>query len=144
MLKKDRDKLLSVVLNHLVPAEDGWPSAGLEEIVEAMIDDSEVDKETHLIDEIIASLSTRFENISPEQQVDELQDIEARSPQAFASLLRHTYNVYYSSANVLKVLEEKSGYPARPPHLQGYELAPFNPESLNTQKQRRPFWRKVR
>jgi hypothetical protein len=144
MLKKDSDILLGIVLNHLVPAEDEWPGAGEEILLKAMIADSKVDNELHLIEEILAHLSDAFENNSAKQQVEELQMIETTSPQAFSSLLRHTYNVYYSNANVLNVLEVKSGYPARPPLFQGYELEPFNPESLNKQKQRAPFWRKVR
>jgi hypothetical protein len=144
MLKTDRDRLLSVVLNHLIPAEDGWSGAGEEDMIEAMLADSKIDNETHLIDEILMNLPTGFEQNSAKQQIAEIESIEAEFPQAFASLLRHTYNVYYSNTEVLKVLQEKSGYPARPPLFQGYQLEPFNPESLNTQKQRTPFWRKVR
>ncbi|NKB37522.1 MAG: hypothetical protein GKR93_10185 [Gammaproteobacteria bacterium] len=132
-----------MILSLLVPAEDGWPAAGEAEIFEAFLQDVSADKNQNSIGELIQALPADFEKAATRLQIDYLETLESNHTSAFASLLRHTYNAYYSNSKVLKVLEAKSGYPARPPLFQGYEMEPFDPGSLKTQQQRAPFWRKT-
>jgi hypothetical protein len=138
-----KSERLKIILALLVPAEDGWPAAGESEILESFLQDVAADKNQKSISDLIQTLPAEFEVAASQLQIDYLETLESNHTSAFASLLRHTYNAYYSNSKVLKVLEAKSGYPARPPLFQGYEMKPFDPGSLKTQQQRAPFWRKT-
>ncbi|MDX2224762.1 MAG: hypothetical protein SFV21_18560 [Rhodospirillaceae bacterium] len=134
-------KLLAAVLNALIPAGEGYPGAGHPAIAAACVADAALDGALGTIANALARLPTGFAARDAAARERALSDLEAGQPAAFASLLRHTYNAYYADAAVRAALETDTGYPARPPHYEGYELVPFDPGVLEKQRQRAPFWR---
>ena len=138
----NRDALTSA-LDCLVPREGAWPGAGSLGLADAVLKDADVDGHRSLIQRVLAALPERFVSLDARDKVSAMQAVEASTPAAFSTLVRHTYNVYYSHPAVLKVLEAETGYPARPPLYVGYEMEPFDPAVIATQKKRQPFWRKV-
>ena len=134
---------LSALVDRIVPGTDGWPSAGDRTTVLAIVADAERDGDTDAVDAVLAALPTAFASLAPAEQDDAVSKLAADTPGAFARFVRHVYNVYYVSPAVLAVLEAKTGYPARPPLYEGYELDAFDDALLTTQRQRRPFWRRV-
>lgn len=143
-----RDRL-SVVLDRLLPGnEDGWPAAGglgLESEVRAlwarpMDDGSDPDR---ALEVLLEALGSGFDAAATDDQVAALQDLEASEPAAFGRLVAAAYTAYYVDPRVRAVVEARTGYPARPPQPEGYDLPPFDDSLLDVQRQRPPFWRPV-
>ena len=139
----DRMARLSALVDRIVPGTDGWPSAGDRATVLAILADAERDGDTDAVDAVLTTLPTAFASLAPADQDDAVSKLAADAPDVFARFVRHVYNVYYATPAVLAVLEAKTGYPARPPLYEGYELDAFDDALLTTQRQRRPFWRRV-
>lgn len=70
-----------------------------------------------------------------------LQHLEAAEPMAFGRLVAAACTAYYVDPRVRAVVEVRTGYPARPPQPDGYDLPPFDDALLETQRRRAPFWR---
>jgi hypothetical protein len=133
--------LLAAVLDGLIPAGEGYPGAGQSDIAAACLADAARDGQRDAIAELLARLPAGFAALDAAARERALATLEAGQPAAFAALVRHTYNAYYAHAAVRTALEADTGYPARPPHYEGYELAPFDPALLDKQRRRAPFWR---
>jgi hypothetical protein len=81
--------------------------------------------------------------LTESEQIAALKTLEASEPDAFATLILYAYGAYYTDTRVRAVVEQRTGYPARPPQPEGYELPPFDERLLEKVKQRPPFWRRV-
>jgi hypothetical protein len=133
--------LLAGVLDTLIPQGDGYPGAGSPAMCAACVADADADGERAAIAEVLRACPPTFLSTAPDAREAMLKAIELSHPKSFAALVRHLSNAYYSAAEVRLALEADTGYPARPPHYEGYEMAPFDERSLEQQRRRVPFWR---
>jgi hypothetical protein len=144
-LTEGQSRVLNAVLRGLLPGTDVWPSAaglGLEGRVAEL---AALDPDhPAILDGFLAALPDGFEELSDaERRHEVLQSMEASLPDAFGVVLVLAYNAYYTNPQVLTVVSERTGYAARAPQPEGYELDPFDESSLETVRQREPFWRQV-
>ena len=140
--------LFNQVLERLIPAGDGFPSAGdlkLEKHIEFMITRSTylgklLAEGFAMINEISSEVfGADFARLSIDNKDDVLKLIEKREPEFFQEILRHTYTGYYINSDVVKLL----GIQNHPPQPQGYDLLPFDLKLLDSVKRRAPFYRRV-
>lgn len=136
-------RTLTAVLNALIPADQGFPAAGSEDIQVAFAKDVAADGNQDLVFRLLRALPEDFMSRSPADREEALRGVEADQPAVFGAVLRHVYNAYWSNPAVREVLEQVEGYPARPPLYEGYELEKFDPDVLAVQRERAPFWRKT-
>ena len=90
-------------------------------------------------DKVIESAQGESESISSNTLVKILSDIEQSSPVFFRKLIRLTYNNYYTTQEVLRLI----GTEGRAPQPQGYELESGNLDLLKAVKERGQIWRKA-
>lgn len=140
--------LFNQVLERLIPAGDGFPSAGdlkLDKHIEFMITRSTylgklLAEGFAMINEISNEvLGADFVSLSIDNKDDVLKLIEKREPEFFQELLRHTYTGYYINSDVVKLLDIQD----RPPQPKGYDLLPFDLKLLDSVKMRAPFYKRV-
>ena len=139
-----RPDLLGAVLDMLFPGtEDGWPAAGTLDLAEAVLADATaVGAEARLM-RFLSALPADFLALDRESKLAVLEELETSDPDAFGAALHHGSCLYYTDQRVLDVVEQKTGYPARPPLYEGYEMTSFDDASLDQQRKRDPFWRKA-
>ena len=141
-------ELMLHVLNRLIPAEDGFPAAGDLGIVEYI--DSVVGASARLRRRFTEGL-TRIEIAGqgegpadfadlPDYRKDEvLRQVESGLPEFFASLVKQTYNGYYTNATVLELL----GPEVRPPQPLGHDVEPGDLSLLENVRKRGRAYRLV-
>lgn len=134
---------LAIVLDRLIPgdAARGWPSAGAVGLAGKARRLAEERGER--LDDLLARLPPDFDEAGEAGEVAALEAFEADEPDAFARLILYAYGAYYTDPAVRAVVEERTGYPARPPQPEGYRLPPFDESLLATVRTRPPFWRRV-
>tara|TARA_B110000263_G_scaffold248714_1_gene264292 strand:- start:812 stop:1273 length:462 start_codon:yes stop_codon:yes gene_type:complete len=139
----NRSKILSAVLNTLIPESDLMPSASQLYLEPTISDLSSRTPSTaklileglQQIDILAMSLHKEtFVKLPSTEQIEILKQIEISSPVFFSTLLRFTYDAYYSNTEIF----EKIGYSI--PNPLEYELTAPNEELLKPQKKRAPFW----
>lgn len=149
VLDPSQRALLARVLDRLIPANDDVPAAGQLDVgasVERTLAASAGLRRTVLdglmrID--IAAGPEGFAALVPLEQDATLARVEAEAPAFFAALVNHAYRGYYTHPTVLRALERRTGYPARPPQPLGHRLEPWDETLLSKQRDREPFWRKA-
>ena len=80
-----------------------------------------------------------FASLSEKERVQALQSIEASNPDFFRELVRHTYNAYYITPEVLKLI----GMEGWPPQPLGYPLEQGNLDPLQRVRARGTAYRQV-
>jgi Gluconate 2-dehydrogenase subunit 3 len=145
-------RLLTAVLNVIIPAGDGAPGAG-EIGVAASIERTlaaSAPLRRLFLDGLVAidveadrrnadGSSDDFVALDPDAQLSVLRSVEDAYPAFFAALVEHTYRGYYTDPRVYAAI----GYDHRPPQPLGHYLPPFDPAILERQRQRTPFWRRT-
>jgi hypothetical protein len=131
------DALLLRVLDTLLPGEGPWPSAGSLDLV------APVRGDVADLDALLARLPAEFSAGDQDAREQALRRIESAEPERFERLITAVYTAYYTQPRVRQVIEQETGYEARPPQPLGYSLEPFDERLLDRQRQRKPFWRKV-
>ncbi|PZC48527.1 MAG: Gluconate 2-dehydrogenase subunit 3 [Chloroflexi bacterium] len=140
--------LFNQVLERLIPAEDGFPSAGdlkLEEHIKFMgarhpyLNEVFADGFAIINETSNEALGADFVSLATNNKDDVLKLVEKRAPEFFQELLRHTYTGYYINSTVVRLLKIQG----RPPQPEGYDLPPFDLKLLDSVKKRSPFYRKV-
>ena len=137
-------KRLRAVLGVLLPGDDPWPSATALELERAVL------ARLAALPEVAAAIGTVLSTLADDAIAnggadleDALGAVERDNEEAFAALVFAAYASYYSDARVRRVMEDVTGYEARPPQPAGYELPPFDEALLETMRKREPFWRRV-
>ena len=133
--------ILSDVMDLLIPPIDDLPGAG------AMGLASEVASLASRHEPYDRALSTFIQKleINWSAQVMDLQKrallqgLEATEGATFNAVLELVYLAYYGDPRV----HRRVGWQSGPLQPQGFPLPPFNPESLHTIRERRPFWRQT-
>ena len=140
------DETLVAVLDCLIPGDaTGWPAAGqhglaprFHELLEVLSTDGPEQLKT-----VLSHLPEDFLTLSTDQQTTSLQTVEASAPDAFETVLKACYSAYYTDPGIRRILEDKTGYEARPPQPLGYQMDPFDESLLEPVRARGPIWRKV-
>lgn len=140
------DETVIAVLDCLIPGDaTGWPAAGqhglaprLHELLELLSADGPEQLQT-----VLSHLPEDFLNLPKDQQTISLRKVESSAPDAFDTVLKACYSAYYTDPGVRRIIEQKTGYEARPPQPLGYEMEPFDESLLEPVRARGPIWRKV-
>ena len=140
-LLRSESSLLTRVLEVLIPPNGHLPGAGGLGLADV------VARDARLAPQHAERAHAILDGLDPEGTdkalIRELLAAETDQPERFRSLLVLAYAAYYRDERVRKHLEAWSGYPTRPPQPLGYELPPFDPDLLERQRMRAPFWREV-
>jgi len=80
-----------------------------------------------------------FADVPAAGRAELLSRVSAEAPAFLPGLIFHTYLAYYQQAPVLEGL----GVPPRPPHPEGYAVAPMDESLLEPVRAREPLWRRV-
>ena len=140
--------LLRVVLDSIIPPKEGLPGAGNQgaaSYVDRVVGESAELK--RLYSRGLASIeaasnalfSDGFGNLRNEQRAKVLRQVESDDPEFFERLVRHTYNAYYTDANILRLL----GLEARPPQPKGHHLRAGDISLVRNVKKRGRAYREV-
>ena len=141
-------ELMLHVLNRLVPAGNGFPAAGdlgVVEYLDSVVGPSVVLRrrftEGMARIEIASQKEGRagFADLPDDRKDDVLRQVESGLPDFFTSLVKQTYNGYYTNATVLKLL----GPEVRPPQPLGHDLEPGDLSLLEDVKKRGRAYRLV-
>ena len=144
-LSQSQHKLVTAVLDRLIPPHGNMPSAG--ELGTADYLDGIAAGSAQLarlfsgglqdIEIAAARVGSGFEELSGDQQDEVLKGVEADSPQFFGLLVRHTYNGYYSNPKVVELL----GLDPRPPQPRGNRVERGDLSSLQVVVERGQAYR---
>lgn len=140
--------LLVCALDWIIPPEGEFPGAGELGLADHL--DGVVSASANLKDLFAYGLAqietscleltnTDFRSLPDAQGDVVLRDVEARSPEFFRELVRHTYNGYYTNSRVAELL----GPDVRPPQPRGYHLEPGDLSSLEHVRKRGRIYREV-
>jgi hypothetical protein len=137
--------LLTAVLNTLIPARDGVPGAGdlgLAGRVDGALATAPGLRRFYLdgLLAIEAAGERPFGELDVAGREGALRAVEAAQPVFFAALVEHAYRFYYTDPRVQRAVGMTDG----PPQPRGHELPVFDERLLTIQRQREPFWRRVR
>lgn len=137
--------LLDAVLDRLLPPYEELQGAGAmglgAEVVTAAAQSANLDEPAA---RVLAALPDGFMEAPLDVKDEVLIDVQAADPAAFAAMLNLAYNAYYTDPRVLRAIELRTGYAARPPQPEGYHLEPFDQSLLAQVRTRAPLWRDVR
>jgi hypothetical protein len=129
------------LLEILIPASDGHPSAAQAILSESLIADISRLHDYSLVEKMLDTLPDNLAEISVDQAEAEVSKCESSFPKEFAILLNAVYIAYYESPEVLRRVNEKTGYNINPPQPAGYSLEEFDTSLLANVKNRKPFWK---
>lgn len=125
--------LLDQVLDVVIPEGEGFPSARSLDLGTALL--SGPAKEP--VEGLLGQLPGDFSTLSGPVRISLLEALERRRPETFATFLLEIYRAYYRAPAVVGVIEDLTGYAARPPQPLGYALPPFD-EAMLAVPMRRP------
>ena len=140
--------LLAEVINRIIPAEDGFPSAGdlgLTSYIDVAVGNSTLLKKLFLEGlsqieiEAHKSKSKDFKDLAPEEKDRLLRGVEQERPEFFRVLVQQTYNGYYTNPTIFPLI----GYEGHPPQPTGYPMKPFDQSLLDNVRKRAPLYRQM-
>lgn len=129
------DPLISALLSSLLPGDSDWPSAavtGLQDWFGRRIDASPALADA--VGWLRIVLPADFAIRAPSLRLVDLKGCEAADPARFAVVVTEAVSGYYIDPAVLRVVEAKTGFPARPPQPMGHRLEPFDFSILEGRK----------
>ena len=140
-------ELVTAILDRIIPANGSMPGAGriAVDFIDRTVGGSPVLKRSFAggLSELEIYAQTAhgqdFINLSLEEQDTVLLRTENSQPEFFDSLVRQTYDGYYSNATVLEAL----GLEARPPQPRGYQTNQGNLDMLENVRRRGTAYRQV-
>ena len=134
-----RQQVLTALLDVLIPPFDGLGGAGELGLANSVAEDAAASPR------FSASLATVLDALMQTSWPTDVvarealvRSIEERAGAAFGEVVNLAYTNYYTDDRVLAMIERHTGYRARPPQPDGYELEPFNPALLAMVTQRTP------
>lgn len=76
-----------------------------------------------------------------ERLQDALRSYERTQPETFAAAMLLVYSAYYSHPDILVIVEQQCGYPARPPQPMGHAVHTIAADPRPSTAGRPPLWR---
>lgn len=124
----------------LLPGSDRWPAAvelDLSQGIARLLEEDELAARSwrEISEWTLPSRS------QPEELTVSLQEFERMSPEVFAQGLLLVYSAYYSHPSVLRLVEQTSGYPSRPPQPLGHQVLLAGPDPDPSSIGAMPKWR---
>lgn len=141
-------ELMLHVLNRIVPSGDGFPAAGDLGIVDYL---DTVARPSSMLKrrfaEGLAHIAIAGDEVGPagfaglpdDRKDDVLRQVEAALPEFFESLVKQTYNGYYTNVTVVELL----GPVVRPPQPLGHDVEPGDLSTLEDIRKRGTAYRLV-
>jgi hypothetical protein len=136
-LSPDDALAIDALTDTLLPGGDGFPAASAVGIGAWIAARGEY---ADAMREIVALLPRGFHTLAPEPREAEARNLEARQPIAFERFVQAAYAGYYTSLPVLSVIEEATGYHARPQPF-GYAPPAFDDAIVSVPRRAPPSWR---
>jgi hypothetical protein len=133
--------LLAAVLDRLLPAVDGLPGAGELGLADAVVRDPLADQRPDDVPAVLAALPAGFGALPEGERDAALAAVERALPDQFSTLVNLAYNAYYLDPRTLARVERLTGYAARAPQPDGYEVDPLDERLLEPVLRRPPLWR---
>jgi hypothetical protein len=137
------EKLLTAILDRLIPAVGDVPSAGKmglsTEIVRLSGQQARFQGIFNNAMQMFELVNSEFILLDSADQDTAIRNFESNKPELFKSLLTISYIVYYKDARVHK----RIGWSGRTPQPEGNTMEPWDDSILDTQRKREPFWRQV-
>ena len=145
---KSQFDLINSIIDCLIPSNSKMPSASQMQVaqyIDSFTNNSptfirlmleglqELEKTSHEVS------SKAFIDLDTDSKYKILQIIEVQNPVFFLELIRQTYNGYYTTPQVLRLI----GTEGRPPQPLGYELEEGNLDLLKKVKDRGQIWREI-
>jgi hypothetical protein len=131
---------LALMLDALLPGGEGFPLATDIDLAGWMRAHPDWAK---VADAVLSALPEGFAEAPSVSRQAMLRAAEKRDPELFGRMLVGAYSGYYVNPAVRAVIEQRTGYPDRPPQPRGYDLKPFDPALLDTMRQRPSSYRKA-
>lgn len=132
--------LLRLVLDAIVPAGDGFPSAGdaaLDHVLNVASGSPDVERAIAATLEAVAAASPAFASLDAAAREALLRRVEAAHPDAFGDVIRQAYFGYYGHADVVTRLGLEPG----PIHPRGHRLDDGDVPDLSHVTSRGPVYR---
>ncbi len=136
-LSPDEALAIDALTDTLLPGGDGFPAASKVSIGAWIAARGEY---ADTIREILPLVPPGFHTLALELREAQARDVEARHPIPFERFVQAAYAGYYSSLPVLSVIEEATGYHARPQPF-GYAPPAFDDAIVSVRRQAPPSWR---
>ena len=141
----DKARLLRLLVDELIPGNDGWPSAsdaGVQGILSLRLvsDGSSV-----LIDALAQCLDWQngaLDSNDPATRILTVQGLAAADPELFDRIYTATILAYYETPFVVEAIRETGRPYSIRPHATGYPMAPFD-IGRDTPKHGRGFYLKT-
>lgn len=136
VLNADAQKILKAVMDEIIPSEDNMPSAsetgGLNYLLKLLKQFPEQAKKlsmglTDLNSNCIKIIGNDFAEITSDERISMLQELEKTNPLFFNQLRDYTYESYYLSPQVWKLI----GYEPHPTLSSGPLMEPFDEKLLD-------------
>jgi len=143
----DRRDLLVLVLDVVIPAEDGFPGAGaiaLDHVLAAAAASGELERllsaGLDAVDKAArADGASGLAMLAPDDREALLRRVEPSHAAFIEALVRHAYDAYYSHPTVIARL----GLDPRPIHPRGHALEPAELPDLSRVTARGPIYRRA-
>ena len=141
-------ELMLHILNRLVPAGNGFPAAGdlgIVEYLDSVVGPSVVLRHRFTEGMTRTEIAGQKEGLAgftglPDDRKDKvLRQIESELPEFFASLVKQTYNGYYTNTTILELL----GPEVRPPQPLGHDIEPGDMSLLEKVRKRGRAYRLI-
>lgn len=125
------DERLAPFLAALLPGDAHWPAA----------DRVGLDLTAAAASPVTAAALAVVAELPSVDPVAELTALADRDPASFGAFQVAVYGAYYSHPSVLRVIEERCGYPARAPQPTGHVVPLSGTDPLPTSVGAAPRWR---
>jgi hypothetical protein len=148
-LNADQLRALAPALDRFIPPSDDGRLPGAGELGVAADVDRALRRVPPMHAMVVAALAAldrlaerrgaaRFTALAPAQQQEALDELSCTEHAFPPVLMLYTFGCYYTHPRVLG----HYGLPARPPHPQGYTVAPTDLALLDPVRKRGPIWRR--
>lgn len=131
---------LESILAGLLPGDGTWPNAADLDLAEEIIEQANRTPEQQAALHRLSHLDLPPRNDAAGLQ-QALEQLESAEPATFGTLLVLVYGTYYAHPQVLALIEERCGYPARPPMPVGHPIHLDRPDPLPATAGSPPMWR---
>jgi hypothetical protein len=133
--------VLAIVLDTLIPPRQDIPGAGSLGLTQTVLLDAEETGKADDLGRILSRIPEGFSELAADEREEILRTLEHQEPDAFWAVINMAYTAYYTHADVLAGISQRTGYNPGPPQPLGYVLEPFDDVLLDPVRRMSPSWR---